>query len=131
MKTIKHYLDSLEKTKKNELWIDLSKLAPEFGFYDGYYYDFEGDSRLKAWWAHSWICTDTEVGLALYFFEGEFVAASFQPYRKSDTEFEWASQEAFDKVRAYITEIYLKEKSPGSPSFIDFNQDLSKIEDNH
>jgi FPC/CPF motif-containing protein YcgG len=51
---------------------------------------------------NTWRCTDTMVGLYAYFFDGEFVAISWQPYRKSQTSIFWETPEHAHKVKQFI-----------------------------
>lgn len=70
-----------------------------------YSYDIDDDKleeRLRAYYVHKWYCTDTWVGYMLYFLDDEFVATSLQTARKNDTNFKFASKEAFEKVRKFL-----------------------------
>lgn len=60
------------------------------------------DLRLQSYPLFTWTCTDTGVGLRALYFDGKPVAATYQPYRKSDKEFKWVSKEAADKVREFL-----------------------------
>lgn len=75
----------------------------------------------------SWICTDTRVGLFAYFFDQEFVCISYQPYRKSDINFYWKSQQSRDLVKAFIERNCV---NPDDRNLLLINKDaLAKIED--
>ena len=87
---------------------------------------------LKAYWSLNWVCTDTGVGLRFYFLNDEFIGASFQPARKSDEEFQWVSQEAFDKCKEYILGVYinhLKKNDQRVVNIINMNEDVSDIKE--
>lgn len=58
--------------------------------------------KLKFYWIKSWICTDTQVGLAAIYLEDELVASFWQPARKSDEEIRFVSNDAAKKVKKYI-----------------------------
>ncbi len=65
--------------------------------------EIEGDDRFQVKEVNTWMCTDTLVGLFAYFLDGQFVCLRYQPYRKSDSMFIWASQEAAEMTRDYIS----------------------------
>lgn len=60
------------------------------------------NERVKRLPINTWICTDTEVGVNAYYFDGELVALSFQSARKSDVEFRWLSEPLAAQVRDFI-----------------------------
>lgn len=121
MKTIKDYLDNLDKSGPNDVWMD--DFAWQFDI--GYMY---GEiKRMKSYFAYSWICTDTEVGLRMYFLDDEFVCASFQPGRKSDETFYWVSKDTREKVLQAVLET-IKETENRNFELIDWNLDISSIE---
>ena len=66
--------------------------------------------RLEEVWISHWLCTDTQVGEKAYFLDGEFVAYSIQPARKSNEEFLWASKDAYGKVKDYIESLLDREE---------------------
>lgn len=55
---------------------------------DLYFYNNEGNDRLKCYWMQTWLCTDSWVGWRAYFLDDELVAVSSQLGRKCDEEFE-------------------------------------------
>ena len=77
----------------------------------GYEWADEFGARVKKHALIEWICTDTWVGVHVYYMDDEPVAISVQTARKNDKEFEFVSQEAADKVRNFINEIVAKEES--------------------
>jgi hypothetical protein len=85
---------------------DLSKFETELdtGTYIGWAKAF--DERMKSIPVNEWMCTDTMVGVHAYYFDGRFVALSFQPARKSDTVFCWASKEDAQQVKNFIRTLY-------------------------
>ena len=68
----------------------------------------EFDERVTMFEVNAWMCTDTLVGVYAYYFDGEFVALSFQSARKNDKEFAWVSKEKADQVRKFIHELHAK-----------------------
>ena len=65
--------------------------------------------RVKRVAIAEWMCTDTIVEIHLYFFDGEFVAVSFQSARKSRVQLKWANLEAAGKIRKFIYSILEEE----------------------
>ena len=57
----------------------------------------------------TWMCTDTLVGYYAIYFKGEFICWSYQPARKEDIEFEWISQEVYEKVCHFLQSLIIKE----------------------
>lgn len=105
MKTLKEIISSINfDDKRIQTSPDWEKLASHFGIYD---LCWSNDTRLKGYHVKTWLCTDTWVGWVAYFLEDEwkgpqFVCLSTQSARKSDIEFEFASNEAHSKVRDYL-----------------------------
>ena len=65
-------------------------------------YEFEQpkeNERLTYCYYHRWICTDTEVGIRVWYLDDEPVCISWQPYRKSNETFGWISKDKFNEVR--------------------------------
>ena len=128
MKTIKHYLDTLDKSNNylKDDWISTEDFAQEVGL------DFYNAEKLEGMIAYysslSWICTDTRVGLKFYFFNDELVCLSFQEGRKCDEEFEWVSVEARNKVRAELIKMMVAQLA-NSATLINWNQDLTKFDE--
>lgn len=65
----------------------------------------ENNIRLRCYWAANHICTDTWVGIRLYFLDDVFVALSTQSARKSDEILEWKDKQSADDVLNYIRSI--------------------------
>ncbi len=70
----------------------------------------------------NWVCTDTTVGLRFYFLGDECVCASFQPGRKCDEQFEWVSQEAYNKVKTLVFDKMKNDLSKNCAAIVDWNQ---------
>lgn len=98
-------IDNIIKT------IDTSKMVKDgVDFYNMCEIEFEiyewlqqpkDNERLTYCYYHRWICTDTEVGIRVWYFDNEPVCISYKPYRKSDEFFGWISKEKFNEVRNY------------------------------
>lgn len=109
----------IDKSKKNECFIDFDSLAEELGIH--YYGYVEQNPRLKAYWVENWYCTDSWVGGRMYFFDGEPVAYSYQQGRKCDEQFAWFSQEAAEKVRDFVQALTKEELQV---NICDLNEDI-------
>lgn len=91
--------------------IDTSKMeTKDVGFYGMCESEFEiyewltqpkDNERLTYCYYHRWICTDTEVGIRVWYFDNKPVCISWQSYRKSNETFGWISKEDFENVRKY------------------------------
>lgn len=81
---------------------DLERLesALDTGTYLGWSPEF--NERVACAEINTWRCTDTWVGVHAYYFDGEFVALSFQNARKNGKVFRWVSREAANQMRAFI-----------------------------
>lgn len=77
-------------------WEDLSLLLGVYGL------RWSDDTRLKAYWLSTWICTDTQVGIKVYILNTMVVAVSNQPFRKSSEEFKFVSLDAAVDVKNYL-----------------------------
>ena len=87
-----------KESLKDDKWFDAQPLFEEFDI-DDY---LSIDSRLVRKWFESWTCTDTQVGIAVYFLDEELICISWQPYRKSDEEFYFVSEEMSSKLHKYF-----------------------------
>ena len=94
--------DNLEEDK----WFYPQDLLDNFQIYES----ISTDDRLTKKWFERWTCTDTQVGIAVYFLDDEIVCISFQPYRKSDEEFWFVSEESGKKVREYLWSLTSKDE---------------------
>lgn len=80
------------------------------------------DKRIKKHWLHSWMCTDTFVGLAVYYMDDAPVAVSLQPARKRSESIEFVSVEAASKMREFLrslTDVY-----SSTPPIADLDQEM-------
>lgn len=54
---------------------------------------------------HTWICTDTGVGINVLYLDLQPVAISYQMYRKSGTEYYWIDAQSKKDVFDYLTSL--------------------------
>jgi len=93
---------------KNEGWFYPEDLLNQFEIYE--YLEVNDDKRMYKKWFKSWICTDTEVGIAVYLLDDEVMCISYQPYRKSDENFWFVSEESVGKLHDYFLSLIRKER---------------------
>ena len=82
----------------------------------------EDDYRLTKYPIESWRCTDALVGSWALYFDEEPVAYITQEGRKSSKVFNWVSEEAYSRVRAYILAL---EEGQDCFRLIDENETIS------
>lgn len=71
--------------------------------FDGIYGNvWQVQHRLGSRRFHTWTCTDTEVGIHVWYFDEVPVCISSQKYRKGTKMFFWLSKEAYKEVKKYI-----------------------------
>lgn len=127
MTTLREAIALIDKNDhRAQSWAEIDEFSRELGLsVYGWYPAFE--DRMKKYWVHSWNCTDTWVGTAAYFLDGELVAVSTQKGRKWDEEFEWVSREAAAKVREFI--LSLEEDEQRSYTIVNLDQDFTLTEE--
>lgn len=101
---------------------DFSGLCSSVG-YLGWDAFEEFATRVKCYWINKWMCTDTMVGTAVYFMDGEPVAVSHQRGRKSNKDVLFVSLEAANKVSAYVYELLIKHNDI-SIQLVDMGQEI-------
>jgi len=121
MNLLQKILDNRDNLKEDK-WFYPQKLLDEFGIYESIDMD---NFRLYKKWFESWTCTDTEVGIAVYFLDGEIVCISWQPFRKASEEFWFVSEESGKKLYDYLWS--LTEKDEKSFRLVDNLPDLEQI----
>lgn len=83
------------KSEDPNLWEFASAFNMNFC---GLAWDHEFDNRMRAYPIRVWMCTDTMVGIYVYFLDGELVAVSCQSARRSAKIYRFVSEEAWLKV---------------------------------
>ena len=116
--------NKIDKSKRNEDWIDLSifdyELDIQFNNYD------VTQERLKCYWIGNWYCTDSWVGYRMYFLDNEPVAVSTQTGRKCNEEFEWFSKDSALKTREYLISLMTKDNDELNITLCDLNEELGE-----
>ena len=112
--------NKIDKTEKNEEWIDLREIANKLDL-DIYSADISYDQdRLKCYWVSRWLCDVEYVGQRMYFFDDEPVAISSKS--KCDEYFQWFSEECARKVRDYL--LSFEREKELLISLIDINDEM-------
>lgn len=73
--------------------------------YDTYNFDCWSEDfgkRMRMYSVYSWVCTDTVVGMFVYFLDNQPVAVSTQTARKSDREVKFLSKEGYLFVKEVV-----------------------------
>ena len=101
MTSIKNIIETIDVSKMELKNVDFYTMCEsEFEIFNWLTQPTD-DEKLTYCFYQRWICTDTEVGIRVWYFENEPVCISYQPYRKSDETFGWLSKDCFEKVRDY------------------------------
>lgn len=109
MKTINELLETINTSKMERGYVDISDMCEnQFDIFE--YIEQPQDSvRLTYCYYESWICTDSRVGLKVWYFDDEPVCISYKFSRKGYVDYVWLSKEDFHKVRNYIHSLKYQE----------------------
>ena len=80
---------------------DFYDLCEHFDIYECLH-DKDINERITYQIYHSWICTDTEVGIKIWYFNDTICAMSIKWYRKYEQSFYWKSRSKFKAVKTYL-----------------------------
>ena len=89
---------------------DESELIEGLGIHNSGCYYSDPKGRLRHNHISRWMCTDTPVGLDAVFLDGELIAITHQPYRKSNKEWQFV-----DEKSALMLKNYLLSLTPEEP----------------
>lgn len=102
MKKIDEIVNEIDISKMEAKFVDLMPLTEsQFEIYE-WLEQPKDNFRLTYCYYHRWICTDTEVGIRVWYLDNKPVCISWQPYRKSGEEFGWISEEDYNNVKKYV-----------------------------
>lgn len=110
------FRDLVEGAKKIGVGVegwDLTHLHQELGAEDWVQYKVDlSDSFPDFTMAtlHEWLCTDTMVGVYMYFWKGEFLAATSQDGRKGPIKVTFASREIALRFKDYMDSLLVEEE---------------------
>ena len=122
---IKEILKNVDKSNSNQDYIDLNDISNELNMNIELPYVNRQDCQIKCYWVACHLCTDTFVGLRVYFLNDEQIAISYQSARKSDENFEWINQNAVEITKKYLMSLAIEDDNYDSISFVDMDEDLS------
>lgn len=98
--TMRKVIENITREEINYTHVGLEELASELDIHE--YLKEDENKRMGTVWIRVWYCTDTWVGTEAYFLDGKFVCLSNKETRKSDTHFEFISEEAIKEIKEYI-----------------------------
>lgn len=104
---------NVDTSKDNRDYPDIVALLESLGIYESCgdfdkihdIIDIKDTCPIKFYWLSCWKCTDTTVGIGVYYFNDYAVAVGKQLGRKLDMCIEWMSSEAVDTVRSWALKI--------------------------
>lgn len=102
---LSYAIENVIKSKENQDDVDSEEFCQELGLEYGHVNYKLFNDRFKSYWLAKWLCTDTWVGMKVYFLDDEAICISVQTARKSGTDYEFASKESADKLRKFILEL--------------------------
>ena len=73
---------------------------------------------VQGYWLVKWICTDTWVGMAVYYYLNLPVAITTQTARKSDVEYQFVSAAAAKILRDLILTLIAKQTPESAPALV-------------
>lgn len=97
--SVKDVLETIDTSKMEKGYI--KELAEELDIYTDPY-ELEGEERLTYCYYYSWICTDTRVGIRVWYFDEKPICISWKLYRKSSEYFYWINKGDALIVKNYI-----------------------------
>lgn len=119
--TYQEILKNLDKSKPEEAFFDLAESMD--------IYEYITEDKLVFYWVKSWICTDTMVGLKVYFYNDKAIAIGIKPYRKYDLQLYWINIKTYEQVRKYIESLIKDDEY--NIQVIDNNFDFTSLADKY
>ena len=123
-------INTVQKEKHNinyPNWDDF--LMCFYAHYKFDYFNYDHNlfkKHLVGYYHTSWICTDTMVGLCVWYLDGVCVAVSFKPARKADTMIEFTSISSAKNVFNFMKSCEVDKRSIGDcVNIINFDQDIN------
>lgn len=116
---LREAISRLDKTKDNEHFADIREFSSQLNLTGEPFWSETFNKRIKAWYLYSWMCTDTEVGLAVYFLDDLPVAIGSQTARKNSEYIEFLGQYEKEAVRNFILELIAEENEENCNDVLD------------
>jgi hypothetical protein len=92
---------NIDKSEKNKIVADLTEFAEEFSIYNTSDYS-RFENHVVGYWIQKWYCTDTYVGIAVYFFNDDFLCVTRQDGRKCDVDYYFANDDILKKFYDFL-----------------------------
>lgn len=131
MITLNKIITNIDKSTSNKAWIDVEQIANQvFGIQ---YYCFDHiaanseTSPFVGYWFSLSLCTDTEIGTIIYFFNDKFVGYSTQSGRKSRPVFAWKDRDSATTVKNWIKTLELEAENNEELIFITEEEYLEDV----
>lgn len=99
---LRELIAKVDRSDKNEDDADIDAFCQALDINEWLGWNKDFDERVKGYALTQWLCTDTHVGMNVYFMDDEPVAVSTQSARKSDVYIRFVSEESAIKVRDFI-----------------------------
>jgi hypothetical protein len=102
-------LKTIDTSKMEIKFVDFHEMCEkQFEIYE--FLTQPDNPRLTYCYYHRWICTDTEVGIRVWYLDDKPVCISFKPYRKYDESFYWIDNNSFEETFRYAISLKQDEK---------------------
>jgi hypothetical protein len=125
---LREAIEKIDKSTKNETWVDFSEICQELNLEEGYISDESVFGSFECYWLKPWYCTDTWVGVSVVFLKNEPVAIRFQECRKCSTDYFWISLEARQNtLQECMRIIELLRNQDETDDFIDLNEEFDEF----
>jgi len=116
-------LKTIDTSKMERKFVDFHEMCEkQFEIYE--FLTQPDNPRLTYCYYHRWICTDTEVGIRVWYLDNKPVCISFKPYRKYDEQFYWISPTTFEEVFRYALSLKMDDSYPGYKCVADMDTDI-------
>lgn len=121
---LQELMEKVDLSSNNETDGVLESFAQELFASPPYGWSEVFGEQVKGYYIQKWLCTDTWVGLIAYFWNGEPLAISWQPARKSSETFQFVSVDVANRLKGFI--IRLTESNDPDPTLADLDEDLGE-----
>lgn len=102
---LRELMENVDPSSNNETEGDLGTFARELFNEPPCGWSNEFGEQVKGYYIQKWLCTDTWVGLVAYFWNGEPLAISWQPARKSSETIDFVSKDVAIRLRDFIRDL--------------------------
>lgn len=103
-------LKTIDTSKMERTYVDFYEMCErEFEIYEHLQ---QKEQRLTYCYYHTWQCTDTFVGIRVWYLDDKPVCISFKPYRKYYEKFYWLDNSSYEEVFRYALSLKMDESSP-------------------